>query len=710
MDSLLVLAMIQLGVMCVVAQVTLIRGLMNIFSGNELVIGIVMAVWMILTALGSMMGRRLIRFGHKEKLLIAGLTILNILPLVSFYAAPWIRMRILPYGVMAGPEEIMLITVIVLFPFCFLSGMIFILGSIIAHEKGGGNLTGNLYSLESAGSAAGGLLFNAVLVYFLPSFLLLSVLFLVNSLILFPLTKKVFGKKVRISLISTSAILLMFLFSYDWDLRLREQAFINQTVIGYCDTPYGNISVTEQGGQRNYYDNLNWLGSSDDVQTREETVHFVMVQHQKPDSVLVVGGAMTGLLGEVMMYDVKQIDYAEINPWWLKDSSHFHPTMSAQKVRLIRQEPRTFMRESDSRYDVVIMSIPDPVNASLNRFYTIEFMRELKMRLSPDGVVLFTLSSSADYLSDEKSRTHSVIAKTAATCFDHILILPGNKDYLIASENPIRSDITACISEKQISTVFVNSFYMQDDRIAERSRQIHARLDTSAFVNVDFRPLAYYEQIRLWLSSFGYQSWVFLLAMALLIILMAFHASPLSIGLWTAGWTGASIEVLLLITCQILFADVYVMLGILLTVYMAGLAAGSRWMAVKRAIIIPAELIRLLVILGVVSLLCVSVILSLAGSGSGQVLMYAVIMFFLLIVSVLTGMIFTCATLIGREDVPALSSSLYGMDLIGSGIGVLIMTVFVFPIAGMMNAGWILACMNFAAAIIIFVSVKKGKL
>ena len=52
-------------------------------------------------------------------------------------------------------------------------------------------------------------------------------------------------------------------------------------------------------------------------------------------------------------------------------------------------------------YDAVIIDLPSPSNAQLNRFYTEEFFIETRDVLSIGGVLSFSLASRENYLSEE---------------------------------------------------------------------------------------------------------------------------------------------------------------------------------------------------------------------------------------------------------------------------------------------------------------------
>ncbi len=709
LNGLWIAMMVQLGMLCMVTQVTAVRELMGLFYGNELVIGIVLAEWMILTALGSMAGRFAARLKRRELWLMAGMMSLTVLPLITLFWTDFISGHLMTYGVMADLDEIMLITLASLFPFCFLSGLVFVLAAAEASEKLQGNLTGYLYSWESAGSAAGSLVFSTILIYFLPATRLLTVMLVTCMFLMHPFVKPIFGRGVRFVFYTCMSGLLIYLLSGDHDLERRQRTFQNQQVAYYRDTPYGNITVTDQDGQRNYYENRVWMGSSGDVQANEETVHFAMIQHHAPKRVLVTGGGMMGILDEALKYHPDQIDYIAVNPWWLKDTSLYHASFFHPAVNLIFDEPRSYIRDSDAKYDVIILNVPEPSAAASNRFYTAEFMQELARCLAEGGVVSIGLPSSADYMSGQKRKVHSVIVRTVQSRFSHVLILPGIKDHILVSERPLRDDVTRRIDELGIQTRIVNKYYIDDDRLRERSRLVHSSLDADSPLNYDFRPLAYLEQIRLWLSSSDYRHWVFIAALSAVLLLVVIHADPVSMGLWTAGCTGASLEVLAMISCQILFADIYFMLGLLITVFMTGLAAGSRWMEVYGKFITKRNFIIMLAALGALSVITVGIIMLLSQWMPDRMFIYIIILGAVLAVSALTGMIFTCAARVSTGPVEKSASALYGMDLIGSGTGVLGVTVFVFPLWGMMSAGWILAAMNGLAAAAVYLSMKKRR-
>ncbi len=223
----------QLGMIGIVGQIVVIRELMILFSGNELVIGITMANWMILTAVGSIAGRFAVRSFASEKKWIGLMTLLNLLPSLTVIGMHWVKIRWLPYGVDPGIDDIMILSLVILFPFCFLSGFVFVIGCAVVFEKCKTNLTGLIYSWEAAGSAFAGILFNVILIYFLPSIRLLAVLFIVNGILLLWIISSAFRRRflgiTAVFQIAAAVVLL----GRDWDRILREYALGGQKVIYY---------------------------------------------------------------------------------------------------------------------------------------------------------------------------------------------------------------------------------------------------------------------------------------------------------------------------------------------------------------------------------------------------------------------------------------------------------------------------------------------
>ena len=88
-----------------------------------------------------------------------------------------------------------------------------------------------------------------------------------------------------------------------------------------------------------------------------------------------------------------------------------------------------------------------------------------------------SLVSSADYLSGESRQVRSVMANTLGAVFKNILIVPGSRDYLLASDGSLDIHIGRLIKERGIPTIYVNENYLDDELLQQRSESIINALD-----------------------------------------------------------------------------------------------------------------------------------------------------------------------------------------------------------------------------------------
>jgi hypothetical protein len=86
--NLVLLAVFALGVAAVVTQLALLREMLSVFTGNELVLGIVLGNWLLLTGLGTALGRTAHRLRQPLRVLTGMQVLIAILPLLQVVALP----------------------------------------------------------------------------------------------------------------------------------------------------------------------------------------------------------------------------------------------------------------------------------------------------------------------------------------------------------------------------------------------------------------------------------------------------------------------------------------------------------------------------------------------------------------------------------------------------------------------------------------------
>lgn len=706
-DRPFVLAVAGLGMTTIITQTILLREFLTVFSGNELIIGVVLANWMVLTGIGSYLGRVSDRVRHRTPLVSVLLTAIALLPMFTAYVLAYLRNIVFLPGSMIGLVETFYSSFLLLVPFCLSAGFLFTLLSRILSEQAGRNLIASAYGLEAAGSVVGGIVFNFGLIYLLTVFQNLLLLAALNAVVC---TWVVWDLEVRSArYLFLGLIILVVILSLVWDLdrSAAGHLFPGQEIVDLEDTPYGKLAVTKQFGQLNFFENSVLLFSTGDVSESEEAVHYAMVQHPGPKSVLLLSGGISGATGEILKYDVQAVDYVEVNPRLLEMGKEYTHAFVDPVVRAVASDARRFVRQSDATYDVVLINVPDPLTAQLNRFYTVEFLRELKARLSDSAVVALSLLSSVDYYGDDARRLISVVVNTMQTVFAHVLIVPGMKNYFLASDVPLDIRVSRMIEEKGIQTVYVNRHYIDDTLLQQRSVALHRLVEAGAGINEDFAPVAYYRQLRFWLSQFGLQPWMVGVFGCLLFVLGASRLNTITFGMFTGGFAASSLEVLLLIAFQVVYGYVYQIMGLIITTFMAGLAAGAFAGGRRhgqRAIMTYARL--------QFGLMAIAALLPLLFFGLRSYPVHDAVIHFVFfastfLIAALIGAEFATATRLLQGSVTAVASSLYGIDLLGSALGGLLMSAFLLPLLGVGPASLVVAAACAAGGLMAILNRKR---
>jgi spermidine synthase len=163
------------------------------------------------------------------------------------------------------------------------------------------------------------------------------------------------------------------------------------------------------------------------------------------------------------------------------------------------------------------------------------------------------------------------------------------------------------------------------------------------------------------------------------------HLHPVNMGMFSAGFAGASIEVVLLVVFQILYGYVYNIVGLIVTVFMAGLAFGTyyRERMIRKTTVQNYYLLQLF--LGGFSVLLPLIFILFKNVHMPTFLIHAIFIVLMFITSTLVGMVFSLASQIRLKKLVTIASDIYSVDLLGAGIGSFLVTVYLIPVLGVIN-------------------------
>jgi len=688
-----------LGFNTLIIQLVILRELFSILSGNELLTGVVMSCWFVITGLGAILAKFLKRkaAGRFSLWLVTLPIVVTTLLLLAFTAS---KNLLFQPGVTQGPFELLLVVTIILFPVCILSGAAFTV--FVSLFTGKNNDIARWYALESLGSIAGGLLFSFVLIRFFDGYQVISVVATINAFVLIALMT--ISKRKRVLIINILFLLALVGVLTNTGIKSAALAklFPGQSVVETMENEFGKLIVTKGSGQYNLYDNGSLINTGNNEMANEESVHYAMAQRPDAKSVLQVSGNIGLTEKEIRKYPVSQIDFVDINKEVSNLEKKYFSASTTTGIDQHFEDPIIFIGKTKNTYDVVLLNTPEPLYAQTNRYYTQEFFELLKKHMSKNAVLGLGLPGVENYMNQSSAQLNSSIYYTLKTVFGHVTIIPGNKLFFIASDGPLTTNIVAAINKSNIQNVYVNEYYLDDALLKQKSDLILSKFYSDAPVNHDFRPITYYYGLQFWLSYYHVSLIVPLILVCVILLLFLIFLKPVNISLLSGGFTASSVEMLIIVAFQALYGYVYSQLGIIFTLFMAGLFTGAYFISKRIKADYPHFIGLQLSLLIFLMIFWLIINYMLHFSLVMQYLLYL----FMFIQACITGTQFALATKLKDQANTVIAGNSYGIELFGSAGGALLITSLCIPLLGISTTLIALGLFN-ACALIIMVINKR---
>ncbi|MBA7646351.1 Polyamine aminopropyltransferase [subsurface metagenome] len=771
MKKILIFALILVGFSSVVSQVVLVRELLITFYGNELSVGFILASWLFWVGMGSwFLGRRADRIKRGiEVFILTQFLIWLLLPLEILLVRTSKSIIGVGLGEIIGPFPMFYFSFLVLAPLCLVIGFQFALGCRVYNQiiREAPKAIGRVYIYDAIGDMAGGIIFTFLLVYLFHSF---HCAFLIGSLNLFAAfllatirstsyiphhTSHIPHPTSRKPLAILTLLLLalsVYLFSSSKIDNLQDQStrwrWRGYQLVEERNSIYGNLVTTKRNDQYSFYENGLLSFTTSDREFNEYVTHLTMLEHPKPKKILLVGGGVSGGLQEILKHDPDSVDYVELDPELIRLAKKYLPpsdrkALEDKRVKVHYLDGRLFVKRVKEKYDLVMVNLPDPCTAQLNRCYTREFFKETKDILRDDGIISLGISSKEAYLGEEMGDFNASIYYTLKDVFPNIVAIPGEYLLLFASssEKVLTYDdgiLNRRFTERKIKTDFLTPYHISYQFTPRKISYLLGALEEAkgAKRNFDFQPISYYYDIVLWASYFYPASrklfasfaklnvWHFASILAILVFLLILLSrrspkirksfTPLAIA--TTGFAGITLEVVLILAFQVLYGYLYSRIGLIVALFMVGLTAGALLM-IKQLPKIKRNLLVLSRLEGAVAIYALLLPLSLiALSKVKGIYLYPLSQIVFPILVALTGLLvgleFPLANKIylrGRE-VGKAAGLLYGVDLFGSCLGALLASVLLIPILGIIQTCLIVSLFNLSTFILLISISKKEKL
>lgn len=709
------------GACALIAQLLCLRELLIVFAGYELFLGFSLAAWMAWVGMGSWLvrSRSSVRLGA----LVGG----SIPLLITNLMAIRLTKCVFGFGMLIGLLPMLILTVVCLAPIGLVVGALFTWGCERSSARGGCGV-GEAYLWETLGAAFGGILYSALLVVRLSPEWTVVALTVPVALVAWALLN---GRR-RFIAIGVLAASILFAASHvpSWTRRLQWRGY---QLLAERTSRYSHLVLAKTGSLTSLFENGVISAHFPDPAAYEELVHWPLLAHPSPRRILLIGGGATGTLTEILKHSVTQVDSVELDPEVVRLLTPVltavdRAALSDPRVHLIHQDGRRFLAPAGQRYDAILLRLPEPLNAQINRLYTLEAFYAIRDHLAPSGLFAFTIPSSENYLSPDTLYFNASLYRTLKAAFATVELVAGDPLLLLASPDAIRLDPEILIRrylQRGLRTHEVVPSYFPIKLDQQRRVGLLSELTSmrAPALNRDFLPICYAAGVRVWLSKFV--SPAYFLGILALVALAAFalralwrrgaaltHA-PGPTALVFLGCAGIVYETVLLLAFQAIHGYVYWQLGFLFAAFMFGLAAGS-WLSVRRLSATTPQTARrwlqaLLIATGLEGLLLAWILPAFQRLPMSLPWLVPFCLL-LLMTGCWLGLAFPLAShLSSSQDTARVAGTLYAADLWGAALGALFTGAILVPMIGLLAtvgitgilllvAAWLLPQTQIAAA------------
>lgn len=385
------------------------------------------------------------------------------------------------------------------------------------------------------------------------------------------------------------------------------------------DTPYQNLALIRISGQCALYANGVLAGIFPDPVGTEHNVHFIMAQKPRSRRVLLVGGIPTEDIPELLRYPVGEIVYVELDPGVGRilergSGAEYCAAVRGPRILTAHDDAVRFVRRCGGRFDAVIVNAPEPVTLAANRWLTREFFLGIRGVLASDGFMAVSVPSS-ERLQAEAAAVGGSVYRTLKSVFPVVLATAESRNRFFAGfqESALtfdRQELFRRSSSANLSTrYFRPEYFLFADEIDPSKTELARRRFEGSLsdVNTVLHPSTCGYGLVLWsrFSGSGVErftkwarqwnaralSWV-VTGIGILILAGGWFLrgargsgcgrfrggwrfAMLAASIGACGFCGMGLDMALILLFQSLLGCIYTKLGIVNSVFMAGLAAGA---------------------------------------------------------------------------------------------------------------------------------------
>jgi len=690
---------IATGISSVVTQLLIIREFLAQFQGNEFIIALILFNWLVLGGIGTILARWVTRDFRAAtvnrlgwlSLILAGM------PAVQILAIRFLRDVFFIHGSSVGFYPTLSYSFLIIAPYCLMIGFVLPYSLFVIRAEKPDYPGARIYIIDNLGDVSGGALFSFALVFLVTP---LKAVFLANLPLLvtaFLLLSRNFSRS-RIAIWLGTGMTFIILIAV---IFLEPASLLQPSgrLVYYKESRYGRIEVQKDQEQFTLFVGGVPMFGTQNLSMAEETIHYPLSQLPRVQNILLIS-AEGGMMTELEKYRPASIDYVELDPKVAEVEFRFKMIKKIPGLKVIHQDGRAYLADSNKIYDAIIVNLSEPDTYQINRFFTDRFFNLARRHLAPHGVLSFAMKGFENYLAEPQRQKLSSLYNTVNDYFRHVLLLPGQKIFFLCSSQPLNTDIPALLARKNIPTRYIKGYYY-GNLTHERIERLNALIDPLTPKNRDDYPQLMRLMFQQWFAKFSTSPTAFIAILAVVCMVYLIRISAEEFVLFSTGFTVMGSELLVIFAFQIFFGYIYFQIGIIVTVFLAGLLPGA-WFGQrfryrsKQTLALADGLLILLMGVLIVAL----------RQGSYR-LPVSFFLFYGFVVSLICGFQFPVALYLRGGDAPAVTQT-FSADLIGAAFGTLITSVVLIPYFGIIWAAAGLIGLKMLSLIIIFGHHEKN--
>lgn len=611
MNYIFIFSLLAVGLSGIFAQVLLLRELMVSFYGNELTIGLILSNWLLAEACGVLIIGRVIS-GIRQKInlfVVLEITFVLTLPIALYLSRVFKPLLGVSPGETIGLPLIFISSLSLILLPASCHGALFGCCSAMstAYFKDQRRSIGWVYAAETLGTLTGAL---CLTYFFLPRLNLSQIALGVSVLNLFVCLAYLKDLSRVLKYILAGVFLIIFCFLYFFGAGRLEKISISgqwpgREVVSTRNSVYGNIALIKEKEQYTlFYNGLPLITAPyPDINFIQDFANFPLLFCAHPEEVLVLGNGAGGMISQILRYPVRNIDYAELDPLLIEmladcPAPITREELSDKRVSLANSDARLYLRTAKNKYDLILIGLSRPSDLSINRLFTREFFLLARDKLKTDGILAFSLPGSFTYLSRELRDLNACILNALIESGWQVAVVPGDYNIFIASMSPeaIKADPEAIIQKIRQYRVDPGIFlpgyikYRLDKNI--RAWWEKSLSGATLKVNRDFSPFAVFQMLVIWNKQFspffatllektgdlnlGAAFWIIgIIGLAGLLVMRRRPGLTLAYSIATSGFFAMLANLVLVFGFQVVYGYLYHSIGLLIAVFMSGIAAAS---------------------------------------------------------------------------------------------------------------------------------------